>query len=64
MAFKTCYGHFKYQVMLFALTNTLATVQSYINKILAEKFDIFVMVYFDDILIYEKNKGKKHLQVV
>ena len=37
--------------MLFELTNTPATFQGYINKILTEKFDIFAIVYLDDILI-------------
>ncbi len=50
--------------MPFGLTNALATFQDYINKILAEKFDVFVIVYLNDILIYTKNKGKEHVQAV
>ena len=61
MAFKTCYDHFEYQIMLFGLTNAQAIFQSYINKILAKKLDIFVIVYLDDILIYTKNKNKEHI---
>ena len=49
--FRTQYGHFKYQVMPFGLTNTPVSFQRYINKILAEKLDIFIIVYLDDILI-------------
>ena len=48
----TRYGHFEYQVMLFGLINILAIFQGYINKIPAEKCDVFVIVYLDDILIY------------
>ena len=50
-AFRICYSSFKYQVMLFGLTNAPATFQGYINKILLEKLDIFVIVHFNDILI-------------
>ena len=56
-AFRTRYGHFEYQVMLFGLSNAPATFQGYVNKILAEKLDIFVVVYLDDILIYTEDLG-------
>ena len=54
-AFQIWYSHFKYQVMLFGLFNTSATFQWYINKILAAKLDIFIIVYLNDILIYIKD---------
>ncbi len=50
--------------MPFVLTNIPAIFQNYINKILAEELDIFLIVYFDDILIYTKSKGKKHMEAV
>ncbi len=62
--FRTCYDHFVYQVRPFGLTNAPATFQSYINKILAEKLDVFVTVYLDDILIYTENEGEEHVQPV
>ena len=62
--FRTRYGHFKYQVMPFGLFNTPATFQGYVNKILAEKLDIFVIVYLDNILIYIKNPGQPHVEAV
>ncbi len=62
--FCTRYGHFEYQVMPFGLSNTPASFQGYINKILAQKLDIFVVVYFDNILIYTKDPGKPHVDVV
>ena len=49
-AFRIRYGYFEYQVMPFGLYKAPATFQQYINKILAEKIDIFVIVYLDDIL--------------
>ena len=55
MALKTLYNYLKYQVMFFGLSNILATFQEYVNKILAEKFDIFVVIDLDNILIYIKD---------
>ena len=43
--------------MSFSLSNMPASFQDYINKILAKKLNIFVLVYLDDILIYIKNSG-------
>ena len=63
-AFRTRYGHFEYQVMPFGLTNAPATFQGYINKILAEKLDVFVIVYLDDIFIYTEDESKGHVQAV
>ena len=63
-AFKTRYGHFEYQVMLFGLSNAPASFKGYINKILAEKLDVFVIVYLDDILIYTENAGQAHVDAV
>ena len=64
MAFRTRYGYFKYQVMPFGLSNNPATFQGYVNKILAEKLDIFVIVYLNDILIYTEDTGQPHVKAV
>ena len=63
-AFRTRYGHFEYQVMLFGLSNAPATFQGYVNKILAKKLDVFVIVYLDDILIYTEDLGQPHIEAV
>ncbi len=63
-AFRTRYGYFNYQVMLFRLANILVTFQGYINKILTEKLNIFVIVYLDHIFIYINSRGKKYVEAV
>ena len=63
-AFRTRYCHFEYQMMPFSLTNIPASFQGYINKILVEKLDIFVIVYLDNILIYTKDDGNGHVAAV
>ena len=50
--------------MPFRLTNAPTTFQDYIDKILAKKLDIFVIVYLDDILINTKSKNKEHIKAV
>ena len=50
--------------MPFGLSNGPASLQGYINKILAEKLDVFIIVYLDIILIYNKNEGQGHVQAV
>ena len=62
--FRTRYGYFGYQVILFGLSNAPATFQGYVNKILAEKLNIFVTVYLDDILIYTEDSGQPHIEAV
>ena len=50
--------------MLFGLSNAPASFQGYINKILAKKLNIFIIVYFDDILIYSDNPGQAYVDAV
>ena len=63
-AFKIWYGHFKYQVMPFGFFNALVTFQGYINKILAKKLDIFIIIYLNNILIYIKDLYQPYVEVV
>ena len=60
-SFRTKYGHIEYQVMSFSLSNAPASFQGYINKILAKKLDIFVIVEQDDILIYTEDPEQLYL---
>ena len=64
IAFRTRYGHFKYQVIFFGLTNAPASFQGFINKIFAEKFNIVVIVYLNDILIYTDDDRDGHIAAV
>ena len=50
--------------MTFRLTNILVTFQGYINKILVEKLDIFVIFYLNNILIYMKSESKDYIEAV
>ncbi len=63
-AFRNRYSYFEYQIMPFGLSNAQASFQGYIDKILAEKFDIFVIVYLDDILIYTEDPGQPNVNAV
>ena len=62
--FQTKYSYFKYQMMLFGLSNAPANFQCYINKILTEKLDIFIIIYLNDILIYNKNLDQSRIEVI
>lgn len=50
--------------MPFSLINTLAILQSYINKIWAEKLTVFIIMYLNDILIYRKSEKKAYVEAI
>ena len=51
-------------MMFFRLSNVPASLQSYINKILAKKLDIFIIVYLDNISNYIKDSVQGHIKAV
>lgn len=64
MAFHIRYSHFEDQIMLFSFSNVSASFQNYINKILAKKLDIFVMIYFDNILVYIEDLDQSYVDII
>ena len=50
--------------MFFRLIYSSATFQDYINKIMTEKLDIFIIVYFNNIFIYIESKKKEYVKAI
>ena len=53
-------------MMSFKLINVSTTYQEMINDALREHLNVFVIAYFDNILIYFRilSKHKQHMQIV
>ena len=64
--FRTHYEHYEYTIMSFKLTNASVSFQRLINNILREYFNMFVMTYLNNILIFSKNSDEheEHVRIV
>jgi hypothetical protein len=62
-AFRTHHGHFEFLVMPFGLTNAPATFQAMMSDVLHDFIHHFVLVFFNNILIFSSS-WSSHLQHV
>jgi hypothetical protein len=65
-SFRTMYGHYKFTVVPFGLSNAPVVFMCLMNGVFRDYLDKFVIVFLDDILVYSKleEEHEKHLSMV
>jgi hypothetical protein len=58
-AFRTRYGHCKFTVVSFGLSNAPVVFMSLMNGVFRDYLDKFVIVFLDDILVYSRTEEEQ-----
>jgi hypothetical protein len=65
-SFRTRYGHYKFKVVSFGLSNAPAIFMSLMKGVFKDYLDKFFIVFLDDILVYSRTdeEHEQHLRMV